>query len=83
LEEAGGRVLFSGEFDSVKSGLGVEKVTSREGLSAMGILLPRFFLSLQLSGGGQNRGYRLAKESYQSLEVLGGRGQEELRRSPI
>ena len=38
----------------------------------------RAFLLLELRGGRQGRGSRLAEESHKSLDVLGYRGQEEL-----
>jgi hypothetical protein len=56
----------------------VEKVHQQNAFSSASMRLPVCFVSARLSGGRQSRGFKLAEEAHQSLEVLSYRCQEEL-----
>jgi len=62
----------------MQTGVGVEKVSHRDVFSAADMPVRNFLLSDRLSGGGQNRGCRLAEKADQSLDVVRSRCHEEL-----
>jgi hypothetical protein len=61
-----------------RSGVAVEKVPQQNSFSSASGGVAGFLVSVQLSGGRQNRYCRLTEKAHQSLEVLSYRCQEEL-----